>query len=411
MNNSVKPIKFQKGKLVIQNNKLAVMQILLSLLTFFTLITPRDTLGLKKIFLAISLLYGIDPIFKGLKKNKPILVFTVVLPFLMYIVSSITTGSITSAFNYLYAFVYVLLIFPIIEWDIDIKKITIIVGNIMVFIIIFSCFIDFIGLLSVYTNPLLHWLNSNGEAKISKSPYAMFRYVLFFNASPILFFNLTHYIKNNKKTCISFTFIALLLTGTRANIFLGVVLLVFGILFISNKSYVKIFFAMLLLVITVFMGRYLFERYNILAIAKETGDLSRLGGLDSIFKVLNSNKQYWITGMGFGSEYYNSGKKNYVVTSELSYFEFIREIGLPLSIAVFGFIFAPLIKLLKNDRFIFISYGAYLLAGVLEPFIFTSTGFFIIMMIYAYVYQLQKINVDDSMLDIQENFVDAKIYS
>ena len=389
-NYSIKPITISKGKIVYSNSSAAIMQIIMSFLTFFTLLTPRDALGFKKLFLGVALVFSIGAIIRGLQKNKGILVFAIILPIMMYLLSTIDTGSPTLALSYLYPFAYLLLIFPIVDWNIDVKKIALQVGNIMAAIILLSCALDFIGALNIYNNPLLAWLNTNGEAKISKSIYAMFKYVLFFNASPILYFNLTNYIKENKKGYMVLSFAALLFTGTRANIYLGAALLMFGMLFLSKKLGTKIIIVIGALLVVAFFGAELLDRYHILAFAKSSGDLSRVGGFGSIIDTLNSHKSYWLTGMGFGSTYYNAGKMQIVETSELSYLEFIREIGLPFSIIVFGYLLYPLLKLRKIDGFLLTAFGAYLVAGIFEPFIFTSTGFFVVMMVYAEIMKNKK---------------------
>ncbi len=383
-NKSIRPVRrIGKLRFAISSTNAAIMQILIVLLTFFTLLTPRDTLGLKKIFLALALLWGIGSIINGLKKNKVILCFSLAVPVLMYILSSIDTGSVTKAFSYLYPFVYLLLVFPIVDWNIDIEKICLYVGNIMAIIIILSCILDFVGILDIYVNPLLSWLNINDEAKISKSMYAMFRYVLFFKASPILFYNLTHYIKKNNKFYIALSFIALLFTGTRANIYLGAALLVYAMLFYTKKTTAKVSIIVVAIAVVVLFGGELLVRYQLLAFAKSDGDISRAGGFGSIIAVMNSHKSYWFTGMGFGSTYFNAGKHAFVETSELSYLEFVREIGIPFSAIVFGFLLYPLIKVYKNEKFAFVFYTAYLVAGIFEPFIFTSTGFFVVMLMYC----------------------------
>lgn len=384
---STNPIRIYNGRIIVSSVNAAVMEVLIIMLVFFTLLTPRDALGVKKALLFISLAFGIRPIIEGLGKNKKILVFAIVLPAIMYIVSTINTGSPMSAFSYLYPFVYLLLIFPIIEWKIDIKKIAICVGNIMAFIILMSCLFDFIGVMSIYSNPLLSWLNNNGEAKISKSVNAMFRYVLFFNASPILFFNLTHYIKENKKIYSALILVALLFTGTRANIYLGAALVVFAMLVLSKSKTSKAIVIITAVLITIIFGAELVERYHTLAFAKAAGDLTRTEGFTSIINALNSRNYFWFTGMGFGSSYYNAGRHDLLQTSELSFLEFIREIGLPLSLCVFCFQLYPLIKSLKWDKYVFAAYGAYLFAGVFEPFIFTSTGFLIVLIMYVEDYR------------------------
>ena len=140
-----------------------------------------------------------------------------------------------------------------------------------------------------------------------------------------------------------------------------------------------------ILIVAGFFGGVLFERYLIFELAKSSVDLSQLGTFTSILHAMNSDKSYWLTGMGFGSTFYDSGKLLFVDISDFSYLEFIREIGLPLSTVVFCFLLYPLLKLTSIDKFLFDSYLAYLFVGVFEPFIFTSTGCFVIMMVYAEV--------------------------
>lgn len=381
----VRPIKIGHGKIAISSVNAAIMQILMILLTFFTLMTPRDVLGFKKVFLGLALLFGMSPIINGLGKNRKILMFAVVLPIIMYIMSTIVTGAPTQAVSYLYPFLYLLLIFPILKWDLNIEKMVLSVGNIMALFIIASCLLDYVGIMNIYSNPILTWLDTNGEAKISKSVYAMFRYVLFFNASPILFFNLMHHIKMNNRLYIVLTFVALLFTGTRANIYLGTAMLVSGMLALSKKFTPKVLIVTATLVVVYLFGSELLEKYELLANVKSAGDLTRVYGLSSILDAMNHNKLYWLTGMGFGTAYYNAGRLGMAVTSELSYFEFVREIGIPLSLLVIGYLIYPLYQLFKNNKFTFVAYGAYLVAGIVEPFIFTSTGFFVVMMVYAVV--------------------------
>ena len=387
MNHVESPIQLNNGKVIINNSYAGIVEVVMVLLSFFTIMTPRDALGLKKIFLGLALLLGLFSIIKGVGKNGKLLFFSTVLPIIMYCVSVLDTGSATSAISYLYPFVYLLLLFPVLEYNINVRNIALSVGNMMIFIILASCILDAVGILSVYNNPLLSWLNSNGEAQISKSGYAMFRYVLFFKASPILFFNLTHYIKEKMELYAVLTFVALLFTGTRANIYLAAALLVVGLLFMNNNSILKVVTILAIVLVILFFGVELINRYHLITFAKAKGDTIRSAGFSSIIEVMNSHKSYWLTGMGFGSTYYNAGRLTMVETSELSYLEFIREIGIPLSLIEFYFLVTPLIKLKSIDIYFLLAYGAFLAAGIVDPFVFTSTGMFIIMMAYSEMYK------------------------
>lgn len=380
---NIKKIKFEKISL--RNTTDFKLLVLISLVTFFTILTPRDVMGFKKMLLGLTLLMGFQSIINGLRNNIGILIFSIVLPALMYIVSTASTGSPTVAIKFLYPFAYILLVFPIVRYNIDILNITRNVCDIVALIIIVSCLLDYFNIVNVYENPLLILLNNNGDATTSISDYAMFRYELFLNSSSIMFFSLTYYIKHNDKIRTLFIFIALLLTGTRANIYIGTILLVFSMLVLSGKISIKASIIIGILIVAGFFGGVLFERYLIFELAKSSVDLSQLGTFTSILHAMDSDKSYWLTGMGFGSTFYDSGKLLFVDISDFSYLEFIREIGLPLSTVVFCFLLYPLLKLISIDKFLFASYLAYLFVGVFEPFIFTSTGCFVIMMVYAEV--------------------------
>lgn len=391
-NEAIKPIIRRTAitKLSIRSLDAVLMFSLVVFLTFFTILTPRDMLGLKKFFLGLTLLFNFGTIICGVKRNPAIFYFAIVLPTLMFFLTSLVSGLWVEAISYLYPFVYVLLVFPILKFDINIEKITLYVGKIMAIVIVLSCFLDLFSIMDIYSNPLLIWLNSNGEAKISKSAYAMFYYVIFFNASPILFFNLVHYIQKKSKLNIALIFMALLFTGTRINIILGTAILIYAILFYTNKATFKIVFLLAIIFTVLFFGNDILFRINQLFEVKSGGDSVRLGTITSIINALNSEKLYWLTGMGFGSTYYNVGRFAYVATSELSYLEFVREIGILFSVVVFSFLLYPLIKLYRKDKFSFLFYASYLFAGAFEPFIFTSTGFFVIMLMYTKLYRIRE---------------------
>lgn len=355
-------------------------------MTFFTLLTPADTLGLKKVFLGVVLLVSVphafNAVLNGGSNNARLIILGAIFPLIMCFCSGLKTHSFIISFPFLYPFLYILLVFAIVNYNIPIERMMLLIGDLMALVIVVSAVIDNIGILDIYANPLLVWLNTNEEAMISKSENAMFTYVIFLKASPILFYNLVQYIKKECKLHAAFIFTALLFSGTRANIFLGSGLLIYSMLVHPKKS-LKILVIALTIGIFMIFGAVLVEKVNTIFNVKKGGDLVRSISRTSIFDAINSHKMNWVIGSGFGSEYYNLARNDYVNTSELSYLEFLREGGLFFSLVMLVFLIYPIIKVWKFDKFSTAFYCAYLIAGITEPFIFTSTGMFVLMVMYS----------------------------
>lgn len=367
----------------------ALNNVLFWLLTFFTLLTPADSLGLKKITLAVLLILNVQEIIRGIGKNKFYFFFFVFLPLLTFVISVSAGGGIIDSVTALYTFLYLWLIFPAMDQEVDLKKMLLVVGNIMTAIIFISGILDALHILSVGTNPLLQWLATNGEAQISVSSYAMFHYVLFLNASPILLFNLIFYLNEKRYVLSIIVFISVLWTGTRANIFTAAVVVIMYVILYEENKIIKVFSLTLIIGVFVAKSYDIKEKIELINWAKNSGDQIRNESISSILYALCANKIRWLIGMGFGTTYYSTGRIKMVTTSEMSYFEYVRTCGVPISIFTFYLFIKPLLSMWRKKDWIFAFYIAYLVQGIFEPFIFTSTGFFVLMAMYVFIDNFQ----------------------
>ncbi|MGC6769605.1 O-antigen ligase family protein [Enterococcus sp. LJL51] len=369
----------------IRFGKRSIQKLLISLFLFFAVFTPADSLNLKLFFFSIILLINISLFldFYRKKENLYLLFYTLIFPAILFIVSLILTGNFSDTLKYFYVFTYLLLI-PIVErYKIDYIKIFMNCLNIISLTIVLSSLLDLLGILSIYVNPLLQFLSTNGEAQISLSMYAIFKYVLFLKGSPLLIISLCYYTWHYRLGWATVSFLGLILSGTRANIYMALMAIVV-LAFINNRSrWLKPIFLIVLILIVILFGGNFIDKVETINWAKSTGDSIRELNAQSILLSMKSNPLSYFIGNGAMSAYYGLGRGEYLMTSELSYLELFRQTGL-LGIIPFGlFLLRPLATfVVKKNSWLLIGYSFYLIKCVFDPFLFTSTGFLLYVLVY-----------------------------
>lgn len=352
--------------------------------------TPRDYLGIKKLFLFIFLLYNLGLLIDSYRKNRFLFSETILIPAVLYLISVILVGKVFEPLTYLYSYLYFGLIFVLLKYHIDIWGIIRRTVNIMAGIIVISALLDFFSFIPIEENLLLVWLKEHGEAQISASHAAIAYYVLFFKASPLLLYNLVYYLKNRRYMMSIFVFSALLFSGTRANIGMGIFMIVGNFLFVERRRVWRLFSLFLMIAMLISVSEYAVNKINVINTAKSDGDSVRIETVKSIKDVMKSSPDYFITGMGYGSVYYSTGREELVDSSEMSYFELYRQTGLFFGTVILLFTLYPLAVLRRSDRALFLFYMGYLTEGFFEPFIYTSTGLFVVSCIYLEVYKQKR---------------------
>lgn len=360
----------------------------LFLLAFFTLLFPRDNFHIKKILLLFFLLYNFGTIINCYKKDALAFLITCFIPFALVIQSVIQNGDLYFSLTQVYFYGYFAIAYVVYKNKFDIKKMLLLIGNIMVILILVCAILDFTQVLPYDSNPVLKFFSSNGEAQISVSVYAIAYYVFFFKASPILLFNLLDCLQHHKYFQSALIFTSILFTGTRANIFMGVFVVGVYVAFIEKNRMIQIVFGMVLLLLLIRFGVEIIDRVSMVNVVKSGGDDIRVETVKGIIDSFKSDPMQLFTGAGFGSQYYNSSLHRLGLQrgSEMSYFEIFRQTGLIYGSLIVLFLIAPLRRIFYCSKSLFWFYIAYLTEGFFEPFIFTSTGFFIVAVIYSEVY-------------------------
>lgn len=353
---------------------------------FFALVTPADSLKLKLLSFVCVIFFNINKILAFLTKKKNLFYtfYMIFFPVILFILSSFNNQNWVEMIKFFYVFSYLLLI-PICESrGINLLKYFIYILNIISYIIVISALLDKIGLLGINNNPILMFLNNAGEAQISVSPYAIFHYVIFLNASPLVLISFSYYLFQKKYAFAGLNFLALILSGTRANIYLGIVMILLYVLFDKSIRLFKPLLVLGLTMLIILYGSSFYEKVTIINWAKSQGDEIRTLNLESIKIAMNNSWQNYIFGMGARTSYFSYARNELINESELSYIELLRQIGLIGLIPLIAFLIKPIYRLITDRRFIWLalSFSLYLFKCYFDPFLFTSTGFILIAVVY-----------------------------
>lgn len=353
---------------------------------FFALLTPADSLKLKLLSFVCILIININKIlsFLTMKKNLFYTFFIVIFPLMLFVLSSLKNQDWIELVKFFYIFSYLLLI-PICEYrGINLLKYFIYVLNVIAFIIVVSALLDRVGILTINTNPLLMFLNDAGEAQISVSQFAIFHYVIFLNASPLVLISFSYYLFKRNYSLALIHFLALIWSGTRANIYLGIAMILLYIFFDKRIRIMKPLLVLGLIIIVILYGRGFYERVTRINWAKSYGDEIRSLNLESIKLAMNNSWANYIFGMGARSYYFSYARNELINQSELSYVELLRQVGLIGLVPFMSFLIKPIYRLLTNKNFTWLalSFALYLIKCYFDPFLFTSTGFILITVVY-----------------------------
>lgn len=370
----------------IKIDKNTLHKVVFSIFLFFALFTPSDSLGIKLASFIFLLLINIEILLKFFlrKKNLYYLFFIVVFPLVLGCISLLRNPDIIGIIRYFYTFSYLLLI-PICQSrNINYTAIFIKILNILTIIIVFSSLLDITGIMPILSNPLLSFLQSSGEAKISVSQYAIFYYVLFLNASPVILISFSYHIFNKNILWSILSLLALFFSGTRANIYFGLLILVIFLFMNRQMKLVKPLIVGIVLFLVIKFSDVFLQKVEVINWAKSSGDNIRTLNIKSILSVMNGKTLNYIFGLGARTYYYSLGRMNYVNESELTYLELLRQIGLVGLVPLIYFWVKPLIYFVKERKnfWLFLSFSFYLIKSSVDPFLFTSTGFLLVTLVY-----------------------------
>lgn len=368
---------------------------LLVLYTLNALFIPYDNFQLKKLALGLLIIINIRCYFHIRKMDEIFAVFFGSVVMMATVVqSTLFSGGFFSNLKIGYTF-SILLLYPIIKMHrIDYIKLLAIGTMLLAFFIVGMFLLDLVGVLPIYSNPILMWLYRTENANIGKYPSLLIGISLFLKASPLLLAGMA-YSFEKKKLFLSLIFlVAIVLTGTRANMFMGIAC--FGFCYIySHKKVSERTVAVILLLAAAGFVIYKMDFFNwIQEVAKKkvNSDGIRTGTLDSMFLYWKQHPLNFFFGSGYMGEFYNSGRKGITRDVELSYWNLLRQVGLfQFCILMYMYVKPIIVLLKKKTGYLYIAaYVAYLLIAYTNPFLITSTGLTMVLFMYCVAYRKKK---------------------
>lgn len=364
--------------------------ILIIVFVFNAIFFPNDTFNLKLISLIALLIINI-PLYLNKRKmsheNKVILIFGFFLTVYNILLSSLLTGDIMTNIQMGYPGL-ILLLFPIIKhYKIDFKKITISIIKLMAYFIALMAILDLLRIVDLMSNNIAMWFYMTSNAMIGKGSHLPIHYMIFMKTSPLIFIALADSIKRRKRISSLFMCFAIILSGTRANIFILVGFLVVYFCFIQKNKKLRYFaaVAVLLIGVALIIDRRVINAVVDIFVRKADSDATRDGHLRGIMEFWKSNPLKFIIGSGFSSSFYSYGVNDYAVGIELSYWNLLRQVGFISFIFMMVMFIYPIIKLCNNKANILyiIAYIAYLIIAYTNPFLYSSTGMLLLLFMYC----------------------------
>ena len=127
-------------------------------------------------------------------------------------------------------------------------------------------------------------------------------------------------------------------------------------------------------------------------LASETSEYSnsiKYAHVGSYIDLFIEHPQYLLFGQGPGTEFYTEGFRAYVVRTEWTYLDLVRNYGIGSLMIMSVFIF-PLWRLRKSlsDNYVFgiyCTYIIYLFIAGTNPLLMSSTGMAVILAIYSFM--------------------------
>lgn len=352
---------------------------IISLLVMYCIIFPADILNIKEIMLVLALIVSLPAIVSRLKEGRSSFLFFYGLVYPgFFTLASITAGdsSIYGALSFGYVWIFLLLIPAIEYYDIDVRKPFIFATSIIAMMTIFILFADILGMISIYSNPLIRFFSAMNELQYGKGKLATFGYSIFFKASPLMLFSYGYMLKNKKWLYAAIFLLAFGGSGTRANLIVALIATAAILLLCSGTPTKKMIVLFLLIVVGMIILPSLIERLTALTVIKfDRSESIKLAAITSVFEHMDAEPYRYIFGSGVGSYFYSRGRNAYVDVVEVSFFDYFRQVGLVGFSLFMVFLIKPLKNLMRESRWLLVCYIGYLAIAFTNPLLVTSTSF------------------------------------
>ena len=381
-----------------------ILGLLLFLYIISACLIPADYMNIKKIFGLLFIALSIPVVITCRNIWTDIVVFFSLGYSIFTIVLSLIVSNVKASFviSRGYIAIYLLMVIPIVYFELDYEKNLILALKIIVIIVIIGVILDAFGILGIYQNPIYNFLRITENAKIGKSSSLIaLGYMVYLKAIALLVILLGRSIEEKRILWIMLTSVAIFLSGSRALWLTG--MLLFFIAIASSKKLQHSKFKWAFLLIVVLCGLvYVSDIVGIIKNSfylKESGDLERRGHLISEWTEITKSISSFLFGSGYGNTFFSEGTGKTVYVTELSYFELLRQNGFVFFLVFIVFLIVPLRVLWKKDRTLLWIYLMYLIIAYTNPLLYTSTAYIMYTLVYSKYIQCQMTEDVDVMIN------------
>lgn len=349
--------------------------------------------NIKAITFLVLLLIGFPIIFKNLRKINIISFFGFYYPLIVILISSVVSGDLVTSFKRTYCCFLLLLVILIKYYNIDYKKIFYITVWIITLITVLTYALDIFGIIDInQSNFIKNIIYKYNIGLMGKHESYYFYYSIFLYSSPLMIFLFFKNVSEKKNILSIIVFIGILASGERTPVFLTIFgFFIYEIIYESKSYHKKIMMAIIIFIIMVFVVVFYGEQlwnsiYDIIFIKGNISNNVRGDHIDSLIQLYKQKPLMLLFGSGMGTEFYTSAWGGKVTSDiELSFFNLIRQMGVPLFTLFLYFLIYPL-KNIKMERYEKMAYIIYLIVAALNPYLFDSTAY----LVYIYMYEFYK---------------------
>ena len=351
---------------------------------------PADFYHLKQITFFLTIVFGSYQLAKQFANRRYLWVYMmgIVFPAMIILQSILRGSSFGAAFSGGYTATLFFLLILVMEYDIEYEKYLMFALRVVAYVTVLIVLLDVIGVIDANgDNFIRNFIYQHGIGLMGKSSAYSSYYKIFIKTSPLLILLLNYSIDKRDIFHVIICIVALLF-GTRANLFIMLLLLLYKIITLVPKSKNERIIKIAMILSIIFgggiAGQYIADiLYRIMNTAGSvSSDAIRAGQVRGIIEVFERPFQV-LFGAGFGNDIlFDYGRNTWVSDFEISYFALFAKIGIIWFSVFMVFVLLPIFEI-KRKSYIPMYIG-YLMICFTNPLLYSSTAF----LLYLYVYKI-----------------------
>ncbi|MGI6071392.1 MAG: hypothetical protein ACOX75_00055 [Lachnospiraceae bacterium] len=361
--------------------------VLLFVFVFNAVFIPWGTFGLKVAALGALLILNLSVFLTADSPDeKLILFFGLALTAFVIVLSALLTGEIILNIRLGYSG-FMLLLYTIAKHHrIDLEKLIHGMIFVLAVFVVVNVILHVLGMLDVLENPVLKWLLKTTNFSVKKGAKADFGIAISPKSGPLLAISISYLISKRKFALAAIPVAAMMLTGTRANLIIAILLVLGCLVFVSQNRVVRWFTGIFLglCVIAVLLEGQVWQYFTGVFLREAGSDAIRAGLLREVLDVWRENPLRFLTGSGFSGTIHSTVRRGaYIYSLEISYWNLLRQVGLIPFILMMTMYLYPVVRLIKRGM-VTISLGfiAYLIIAYTNPYLYSTTGLLGLLFMY-----------------------------